>query len=85
MFIIKDHYMVQYSAWPNCNNNCKFCLRKNREVWNKDRLLQEIKKIMPNIILRVEKQEDKIIKSDEICCYCLSADLPKTSLPRLRL
>lgn len=49
MFIIKDHYMVQYSAWPNCNNNCKFCLRKNREVWNKDRLLQEIKNIRTNI------------------------------------
>ena len=32
---------------------------------------------MPNIILRIEKQEDKIIKDDEICCYCLSSDLPK--------
>ena len=32
---------------------------------------------MPNIILRVEKQEDKISKNEDICCYCLSSDLPK--------
>ena len=33
---------------------------------------------MPNIILRIEKQNDKIIKNENICCYCLSADLPKS-------
>lgn len=32
---------------------------------------------MPNIILRIKKQEDKFLKNDEICCYCLSSDLPK--------
>ena len=32
---------------------------------------------MPNIILRIEKTEDDIITNDEICCYCLSSDLPK--------
>lgn len=43
------HYMNQYSLWPNCNNNCKFCLRKNREVWDKPRLIREIKKIRQNL------------------------------------
>lgn len=43
------HYMNQYSLWPNCNNNCKFCLRKNREVWAKPRLIEEIHKIRKNI------------------------------------
>ena len=33
---------------------------------------------MPNIILRVKKESDKIIKSEEICCYCLSSDLTKS-------
>lgn len=32
---------------------------------------------MPKIILQIKKQEDKIVKNDEICCYCLSSDLPK--------
>ena len=32
---------------------------------------------MPNIILRVEKQNDKIHQSENICCYCLSDELPK--------
>ena len=33
---------------------------------------------MPNIILRINNPEDKIIANDDICCYCLSSDLPKT-------
>ena len=33
---------------------------------------------MPNIILHIEKPSDKIHKSDNICCYCLSASLDKT-------
>ena len=33
---------------------------------------------MPNIILRIERQEDKIIKNNDICCYCLSSDMPKS-------
>lgn len=43
------HYMVQYGIWPNCNNNCKFCLRMNREVWSKERLIKEIHDIRENI------------------------------------
>ena len=48
MFEIK-HHVVQYGLWPNCNNNCKFCLRMNREVWNKKRLLLEIDRVRENI------------------------------------
>lgn len=32
---------------------------------------------MPNIILRIKNQEDKIIQNDDICCYCLASDLAK--------
>ena len=43
------HYMVQYALWPNCNNNCKFCLRMNREVWSKKKILLEIRRIRENL------------------------------------
>lgn len=43
------HNMVQYGIWPNCNNNCKFCLRKNREVWTKKQLLESIDMTSINI------------------------------------
>ena len=43
------HFMIQYAIWPNCNNNCKFCLRKNRDVWSKKRLIKEIHDIRENI------------------------------------
>lgn len=43
------HFMVQYALWPNCNNNCKFCLRMNREVWTKEKILIEIKRIRKNL------------------------------------
>ena len=33
---------------------------------------------MPNIILRVEKSTDKVLKNENICCYSLSAELPKS-------
>ena len=33
---------------------------------------------MQNIILRVKKHSDKISNHDQICCYCLSDDLPKS-------
>lgn len=32
---------------------------------------------MPNIILRVKNDNDKIYKDESICCYCLSDELPK--------
>ena len=33
---------------------------------------------MPNIILRIEKPTDKISKSENICCYCLSDNVAKS-------
>ena len=32
---------------------------------------------MPNIILRVKDADNKIFQNENICCYCLSEDLPK--------
>ena len=32
---------------------------------------------MPNIILRIEKTDNKIYQDENICCYCLSDELPK--------
>lgn len=46
---LNGHYMVQYATWPNCNNNCKFCLRKNRDVWSKERILKELQNIQDNL------------------------------------
>jgi hypothetical protein len=28
--------MVQYGLWPNCCNNCDFCLRLNRTAYTKE-------------------------------------------------
>ena len=44
----KNH-VVQYGLVPNCNNNCKFCLRMNREVWSKERIIKEIRATRENI------------------------------------
>lgn len=41
--------MVQYGLWPNCNNNCKFCLRKNREIWSKTQMLNAIEMTKGNL------------------------------------
>lgn len=41
--------MVQYSVWPNCNNNCKFCLRKERDFYTLDEQLISIEAIKKNI------------------------------------
>lgn len=43
------HRMVQYGLWPSCNNSCAFCLRKNREVWNKQQMLEAIDMTSKNI------------------------------------
>ena len=45
----KHPIWFNFGIWPNCNNNCKFCLRLNREVWDKPRLIQEIHNIRENI------------------------------------
>lgn len=43
--------MVQYSVWPTCNNNCKFCLREYRAVWGKPQMINRIQNIRKNIKL----------------------------------
>ena len=43
--------MVQYSVFPNCQNNCKFCLRRDRDTWDKDKMIARIKEIEHNIKL----------------------------------
>ena len=48
---IKTH-MVQYGVWPNCCNNCDFCLRENRQPVNAKeqiRILQFIRKNIRHI------------------------------------
>lgn len=41
--------MVQYAVWPNCNNNCKFCLRKERVFYTEEQQICAIKAIRKNI------------------------------------
>ena len=41
--------MVQYSVWPNCCNNCQFCLRLDRDTWSKSKMLSRINDIRINI------------------------------------
>ena len=43
--------MVQYSLWPTCQNNCSFCLRLDRDIWKKDKMLKRIEEIKHNIRL----------------------------------
>lgn len=50
--------IVQYSLYPNCNNchkvndklvGCAFCLRLNRDIWDKPTILKSIEEIRNNI------------------------------------
>lgn len=41
--------MVQYGLWPNCCNNCDFCLRLNRTFYTKEQQLFWIDRIKQNI------------------------------------
>lgn len=41
--------MVQYSVWPNCQNNCKFCLRAYREIEDKTFMIERLKELEHNI------------------------------------
>lgn len=45
----KNRRMVQYSVWPNCNNNCSFCLRKERDSYSLDEQLMQLDAIQQNI------------------------------------
>lgn len=41
--------MVQYGVWSNCCNACKFCLRKQREPYSKNKQLLYLQLIKENI------------------------------------
>ncbi|MDY2882589.1 MAG: hypothetical protein SOT71_08045 [Romboutsia timonensis] len=41
--------MVQYSLWANCQNNCKFCLRHDRTIWEPHKQVDRINEIRKNI------------------------------------
>lgn len=42
-------HMVQYGVWPDCTNNCSFCLRKLRKGYTKKEKLFWLEKIKHNI------------------------------------
>ena len=50
--------MVQYSVWPNCNNNCKFCLRKDRSIYSLQQQIDSLHAIVDNITTIDWKNED---------------------------
>lgn len=41
--------MIQYGVWPNCTNNCDFCLRLNRKPCTKDEQAFWLRAITENI------------------------------------
>lgn len=41
--------MLQFGVWPNCTNNCDFCLRMNRKPYTKDEQIFWLKAIAQNI------------------------------------
>lgn len=47
----KNHSMVQYGVWPNCCNNCAFCLREERRPYSKEEQLLWLDRIKKNITL----------------------------------
>lgn len=46
---MKINKMVQYGVWPNCCNNCKFCLRLQRIPYDKNKQLLQLERIKKNI------------------------------------
>lgn len=41
--------MVQYGLWPNCTNNCDFCLLRDRDYKSKEERLRVLEAIKENI------------------------------------
>ena len=41
--------MLQFGVWPNCTNNCDFCLRLNRKPYTKEEQIFWLKAIKENI------------------------------------
>lgn len=42
-------HMVQYGVWPDCTNNCDFCLRLNRKPYPKEEKIKWLNLINENI------------------------------------
>lgn len=45
----RQHHMVQYGVWPNCVNECKFCLRAERTYYSKEKQLEILQTIRKNL------------------------------------
>lgn len=41
--------MVQYSIWPNCCNNCEFCLRKERIPYSREKQFNTLRRTRLNL------------------------------------
>lgn len=41
--------MVQYAVLPNCTNNCKFCLCRDKRILSTDQIIKRINDIDENI------------------------------------
>lgn len=41
--------MVQYAIWPNCCNNCDFCLRRERIPYSKEKQLLVLRRTRKNL------------------------------------
>lgn len=44
-----SYNMLQFGVWPNCTNNCEFCLRLNRKPYTKDEQIFWLNMIKENI------------------------------------
>lgn len=42
-------HMVQFGVWPDCTNNCEFCLRLNRKPYTKEQKIFWLNTIAENI------------------------------------
>jgi len=43
---------IQYGLWPNCSNNCSFCLIKENDFMSNEECIAEIRKARENIKLQ---------------------------------
>ena len=44
-----EERQIQFSTWPNCQNGCKFCLRKERDNWDKDKQIARLEELIKNV------------------------------------
>ena len=48
-FSYENNHMVQFGTWPNCCNECEFCLREERRPYTKELQLFWLDRIKKNI------------------------------------